>query len=301
MTTTQLTEDLYYAGRLFVAGTVIEPLTAPASGGYFFAKVELSGRGYVISVRDADVTELDAPAELADATPQQIDTVLAHLYELEAKTLAYLQSAQSSVYRAIGQRPTWMGRRQVYTMPFSDALAIAQAMVAAPGYVRGPQNAPGDVVGALEHLAKYEAELAELDAAQKPLHEEYARRPWSRFFWVQNNGGHVHSSMNCSTCNKGATATSFGWNPDLSGLTEADAVAKLGPTLCTVCFPSAPVEHTRGVDKGHCPGSGQPAVDGTRKRYGRSYYGECSGCHTTQTVLTSNYAVRAHKPPKSAK
>ena len=239
------------------------------------------------------------PAARSHATPREIDTALAGLYELAAKTTDYVRSAQDGVHRAIGQRQVWQGRRQVWPTTFAEALETAQHLTVSPDYIDAPRGARGDVKGALAYLAGKNDELTEIRDAQYPLDDEYASRPWSRFFWVQNNGGHVHSSMNCSTCNNGRNLTRFGWNPDLSGLTEADAVAKLGPSLCTICFPSAPVEHTMGVDKGHCSGSGQPAVDGTRKRYGRSYYGECSGCHEMQTVNMSSYAIRAHKPPKA--
>ena len=69
---------------------------------------------------------------------------------------------------------------------------------------------------------------------------------WSRFFIVKNAGGHIHWTMSCSTC---YPTTDFGWLPNLSGLTEADAVEEWGGILCSVCFPSAPVEHTDGVNK----------------------------------------------------
>ena len=70
---------------------------------------------------------------------------------------------------------------------------------------------------------------------------------WSRFFAVA--GGHIHSGMDCSTCNRvtsqsGQTFTAFAWLPALSGLTTADAIAAHGHTLCSVCFPNAPVAHT---------------------------------------------------------
>lgn len=70
---------------------------------------------------------------------------------------------------------------------------------------------------------------------------------WSRFFLV--NAGHIHRSMSCSSCNKGRSATVFTWLPELSGLTEADAVAAHGAHLCTVCFPTAPTEwhHKKGA------------------------------------------------------
>ena len=38
----------------------------------------------------------------------------------------------------------------------------------------------------------------------------------------------------------------YGWLPKLSGMTEAEAVEEHGPALCSVCFPSAPVEWQGG-------------------------------------------------------
>lgn len=111
---------------------------------------------------------------------------------------------------------------------------------------------------------------------------------WQRFFLVTD--GHIHASTACHTLR---ISTSIGWLPDLSGLTEADAVAAHGPLLCTVCFPSAPVEWTVGkVKPERCEGSGK----GARRVKGR--YAECPTCHTYQS-LTQYGAIRAHKPAKS--
>lgn len=72
----------------------------------------------------------------------------------------------------------------------------------------------------------------------RPYEAEFsARGGWSRFFVVKNVGGHVHSSMECSTC---FPTTDFGWYPKLSGSTEEEMVAEFGEMACTVCFPSAP-------------------------------------------------------------
>lgn len=99
------------------------------------------------------------------------------------------------------------------------------------------------------YLAKYEEAKAQrqvaLDTAA-PLEAIYELHRWSRFFIVKNNNGHIHSSMNCSTC---FHDTQFGWLPSLSGLTEAEAVADQGSILCTICYPSAPVEWTNGISK----------------------------------------------------
>ena len=95
-----------------------------------------------------------------------------------------------------------------------------------------------------EELAAATTALAHAGGALKAAEDKY--ESWSRFFIVQNVGGHIHSTMSCSTC---YPTTDFGWLPDLSGLTEADAVEEWGEILCTICFPDAPVAWTNGENK----------------------------------------------------
>lgn len=90
------------------------------------------------------------------------------------------------------------------------------------------------------------AEASALTAQARPYEAQFAARRWSRFFIVRNNGGHIHSSMDCPTC---YPTTQFGWLPQLSGLSEADAVADQGEILCSICFPSAPVAWTSGTSR----------------------------------------------------
>jgi hypothetical protein len=89
---------------------------------------------------------------------------------------------------------------------------------------------------------------AALDAAWRE-HDLYVAEHytgWARFFLVTNNNGHIHSSTSCSTC---YPDTGFAWLTELSGLAAPEAVAEYGEILCSVCFPSAPVEWTRGENK----------------------------------------------------
>ena len=60
--------------------------------------------------------------------------------------------------------------------------------------------------------------------------------------------GRAHPLLD-DTARPAYPTTSFSWLPTLSGLSEADAVEAHGAILCTVCFPSAPVEWTGGVAK----------------------------------------------------
>lgn len=87
---------------------------------------------------------------------------------------------------------------------------------------------------------KAEDKIIEIDTA-------YATRRWSRYWLVVSSSGHIHRSMDCSTCNNGQKPTSFVLKPSLSGSSDADAVAALGAALCSHCFPDAPVHHREQV------------------------------------------------------
>lgn len=84
-----------------------------------------------------------------------------------------------------------------------------------------------------------QAQVARVIATEAVLDHEQAYTGWNRFFLVTSSAGHVHRSMRCSTC---YMTTTYAPVVDLSGLTDADAVDALGHTLCSVCFPEAPVE-----------------------------------------------------------
>lgn len=80
---------------------------------------------------------------------------------------------------------------------------------------------------------KNRAALAALDSTYQN------RGAWNRAFVVPE--GHVHKSMNCSTCNKGEEPTKFQLLNDYSGSNEGEIVKNAGYRACTTCYPSAPV------------------------------------------------------------
>jgi hypothetical protein len=147
-----------------------------------------------------------------------------------------------------------------------------------------------------KEFVKYDERKVELDAAQADyLQKNKQYEGWSRFFLVP--GGHIHSSLNCSTCNKEGKQTDFGWLPELSGLTEVDAVKEHGAILCTVCYPSAPVEYTNKYDLDRaakadkrCPRSGT----GTWRNNERLRV--CPDCGSWITE-TGRGLIRAHDKP----
>lgn len=90
---------------------------------------------------------------------------------------------------------------------------------------------------AVEMRDKLVPQIEELRAEMDEINaNEYTG--WTRFFFVK----HLHSSTTCSSFRWN---TQVAWCPEISGLTEEEAVAEYGATLCTICFKSAPVEGSR--------------------------------------------------------
>lgn len=148
-----------------------------------------------------------------------------------------------------------------------------------------------------EKLAGLQKQLEEAIKTAEPLRvaavqmDKDLYEGWSRFFLVQ----HIHSSQHCSSFR---LRTRIGWLPDVSGLTEAEAVKEHGATLCTICFPSAPVElTTKPVDPNLCTGSGK--YHDTEHLTGREHAytapsGYCPDCGRWNTITKSG-AMRKHK------
>lgn len=238
----------------------------------------------------------------------ETDTRLAELYgEAQEIRQGIAQNAGTILQYAGAKRAR---RRGAYDPAgaYNMTLAEAEATIAAEGFepdsgYRWWGRPGGDVDRARENLARRQAELAANADEQAKLNAVWhANGCWNRFFMVP--GGHIHSTMSCSTCNNGAEPTMFGWLPQLSGLTEADAVAAHGALLCTICFPSAPVEWTNHYETeaaakkaAQCPGSGTWDYDRDTARLGyyTGNYGQCSHCGQRVTVTKTN-KLRAHKP-----
>jgi hypothetical protein len=251
------------------------------------------------------------PADLSTATPPDLDAHFADLSARENAIQSRINSAVKDAHRAIGERPRYVGRERIpmWDTTADQALAKARELASARAS-ENPDNFPDLVdlyaarraeASAEKAVAGYDEALCDLYALRKdraPLDAEWKRRGgWSRFFEVDANNGHVHSSMRCQTCNRNGKMTSFGWHPELSGLTEKDAVDALGPMLCTVCFPSAPDAWTIGKAKpAACENA--PAKEGTRKIVGwkSTHYADCTQCKAEGIQVNDNGRLRRHKP-----
>jgi hypothetical protein len=86
-------------------------------------------------------------------------------------------------------------------------------------------------------LVESQEQLRQVIAAAAPYQVEYSRRPWNRYFLVDNTNGHVHRGMDCTTC---FMSTRYSWLVDLADCDEDAMIEEWGEMACTVCFPSAP-------------------------------------------------------------
>lgn len=176
---------------------------------------------------------------------KEIDAELAALYTAAAKAEQHVAWTTQTILGAAGAKYYYRGRNYVTDMKLDEALPLVQAKL--------DENGSGYTLMGAYTIRHYEdegviAKLAEEQAEVARIWSEIARinaryDGWSRFFLVTSSKGHIHSSMNCSTCRP---TTTYGWLPGLSGESEADAVAAHGEVLCSVCFPSAPVAWTLG-------------------------------------------------------
>ena len=186
-------------------------------------------------------------------------------------------------------------------------------------YVAVSSASAGGSLGLCNIAAYRKAFQALREARQAVDSHEAGYAGWSRFFLVTSSSGHVHSSQRCCTCHKGRQATRFALVPTLSGSTEAEAVAELGPALCSVCYPAAPVEHreqatipqaqaqaladggveafraarqaSRAKASKRCPGSNQAVASDRR------FYGKCPCCGG-QYRISKHGLLPAHSRPE---
>lgn len=252
-----------------------------------------TGGQFAQSDRPAPEGELTANDKepLSERSPVDIDTELAEVLTRYGRAMSRVDAAVNGVHAlAFDSRKAGRGgySSREWRLSFDEAVAKARD--------RLPADAAYIVDDAVEKVADARAAADALRAETVELDAEWRRRPWSRFYAVP--GGHIHSSTACQTCRP---TTKFSWAVSLSGASEEEAVNELGPTMCTVCFPSAPLEWTVGVKKGEsnvCPGSGQGSASPPVQKF-RNRYGTCQACGGYYPVLMDG-RIRKHNKPKGS-
>lgn len=158
---------------------------------------------------------------------QTVDERLSHLHQSAAELSGRLELAETSIRRMAGQSHDARGRRWSGTL--QDALAYEPA--------RYEQHTWTHLITRREETLR---DLEGVRAEQGELNEVYeSSGRWTRAFLVDGSDGHVHSSMQCSSC---YPTTQFVWLPQYSGADEREIVEAAGRSACTRCYPTAPVD-----------------------------------------------------------
>lgn len=229
--------------------------------------------------------------------PIEHDTKTAELHEQAAKIEAALRSHRDRMHGMAGDRKSYVGRDLRWKMTAAQVWDQLRALM----------NVHGDTFDVRyglkpsEALAREQEKVAALAGVMGQIGEMekvYREHRWTRYFPCLNADGHIHSSYRA--CPSVRFDTAMAWYPQLSGKTVEDAVAELGPTLCSICFALAPVEWCRSKSelnaKPVCEGSGANPTTSTRR--GMRYYAACPHCgHYGQ--LTPSGLVRKHQPKEA--
>jgi hypothetical protein len=96
-----------------------------------------------------------------------------------------------------------------------------------------------EIEKAIEKIAVIKSKIYGVNVKISKLNKIYDQDPWTRAFLVINSNGHVHSSMDCSTC---FSTTRYNWLIQYSNDDENTIVEDAGKDACTICYPSAPAE-----------------------------------------------------------
>ena len=106
-------------------------------------------------------------------------------------------------------------------------------------YEKHYPNRVEEINKAIEKIAGIKSEISKVNIEISKLNEIYDQDPWTRAFLVINSNGHVHSSLDCSTC---FPTTRYQWLIQYSNDDENTIVEDAGQDACTICYPSAPAE-----------------------------------------------------------
>lgn len=84
--------------------------------------------------------------------------------------------------------------------------------------------------------------FAEMTMTSLRYYRVHTLLSWPQVFIVTSSPtGHIHSSLECHSCNRGEKSTDLVLFPPGSARLENDLVEKFGELCCSICYKSAPV------------------------------------------------------------
>lgn len=234
--------------------------------------------------------------DLSTLGPVAFDTLQAQVEDFYATVLNRQTAAADSLHRANGEK----GRTRVWgtewPQPIADTIAQVEADPSRP--VRGRIN-----VTAGDALADYRNAVKAVEVIAGDLADmlvEYNRRPWPRYVVTQGHNAHIHSGSTCSTLHRGRERTRLGWLVDLSGNPIEQCIDTFQATMCTVCYPDAPV--IRIEDPKACKGT---IKEGTKRQAGSSMRGvnvwaDCT-CGKSGVKVKDDGTMTKHAPAPTSR
>jgi hypothetical protein len=191
----------------------------------------------------AEAGHQDAAVIAARPVPAEHDAAQFALYQEMWKADQRLKGLRLSMHGMVGDRERGYGRDRAWGMTFAQVcVAMRSLEEAGDEVIRGYSLRPSQVWAQDSALVDEIRSLSDRIAQMEAIWREHR---WTRWFPCLNPDGHLHSSLRgCPTV---YGDTDMGWETGLSGKTVEEAIALLGPRLCSVCFPDAPVEHCRSL------------------------------------------------------
>lgn len=196
---------------------------------------------YVTDSHQAEWADLRLTAPAAMPDPVRHDEAQFKLYQQLWKAVDGIDAVHERMHHLAGDKHDGYGSAY-WVMKLSDVRVVLGAMLES-----------GDKAPVVTELASREVQLEaeaivlrEQIAVMESVWREFR---WTRWFECLNADGHVHSSLR--GCKTVFGNTAMGWATRLSGMPLEVAIQLppegLGPRLCSVCFPDAPVEHCRSL------------------------------------------------------
>jgi cytochrome c5 len=165
--------------------------------------------------------------DLTTATPVEIDTLLAPIWERQASAQSRIvnyKRREAEIFTTIEK--VKRGEKVLRITTALDGIELMEDLARLGRFIVAEGN-----------------KLAAAEADAAPYEAEYTRRGgWNRVFLAKSVNGHAHNGTECSTCHNGQYRTAFAWLIQYSGQSEADIVADAGERACTTCYPTAPVD-----------------------------------------------------------
>lgn len=169
---------------------------------------------------------------------RQHDEKLVELWIERDRAVQGIKAIATRAYSFLGFRTGYQGKRFTYFTDTREAITD-DAIMGLRAFDESGEKSLREVEEATKLYDDLMRAFDERDDVQERIFEhEQDYTGWTRYVIVTSSAGHVHRSTSCPTC---FASTTYGFVVELSGQSEEQAIALVGETLCSVCFPDAPV------------------------------------------------------------